>query len=123
VAVVGSIGLIGTMSLNVVERGREVGVMRSIGAASMDVVGIFLVEGILIGLVSWFAALPFSYPAARMFSGTVGNSLFSFPLEYQYSIQGVWLWFIIVALLSTLASIWPALRASRISVRESLSYE
>ena len=123
VALVGSIGLIGTMSLNVVERGREVGIMRSIGAASPDVIGIFLAEGVLIGGISWLAALPFSYPAARMFSSVVGNTLFSFPLEYRFSGTGVWAWLLIVAILSALASIWPAVRASRISVRESLSYE
>jgi putative ABC transport system permease protein len=52
-AVVGSMGLVGTFSINVIERMREVGVMRAVGAVSWDVFGIFVGEGVCLGVLSW----------------------------------------------------------------------
>jgi len=122
-AVVGSIGLASTMSINVVERAREIGVMRAVGASSSSVAGIFVAEGVFLGLLSWLIAVPISLPGSRMFSDVLGNAVINFPLEFMYSVQGVLLWLAIVAVLSALASLWPALRATRVSVRESLAYE
>jgi putative ABC transport system permease protein len=121
-AVVGSIGLMGTMSINVVERTREVGVMRAIGATSLAIAGIFVVEGVLVGVLSWLLAVPFSYPGGRLFSDLVGQTM-HVPFDYSYSVGGVAAWLSIVIVLSALASLWPALRATRVSVREALAYE
>jgi putative ABC transport system permease protein len=122
-AIVGGFGLMGTMSINVVERGREVGVMRAIGAASVAVVGLFVSEGTLLGLLSWLLAVPLSYPGSLAFCSMVGSALLRTPLDFRYSAGGVALWFLIVISLSALASLWPALTAARISVREALAYE
>jgi putative ABC transport system permease protein len=122
-ALVGSVGLASTMSINVVERRREIGVMRATGATSMAILGIFVVEGVLVGVLSWLLATPFSYPGARIFSGVLGQQLFEMPLDFVYSVVGLALWLIIVTTLSALASLWPALRATQVSVWESLAYE
>jgi putative ABC transport system permease protein len=121
-AVAGSIGLTGTMSINVVERTREIGVMRATGAASVAIAGIFVVEGILLGVLSWLIAVPFSYPGGQLFSDLVGQTM-HMPFNYRYSMGGVAAWLLIVIVLSMLASLLPALRATRISVREALAYE
>ena len=52
-AVVGGLGLSGTMSMNVLERTREIGVMRSIGAINKSIFQLVVVEGMLIGVISW----------------------------------------------------------------------
>jgi len=122
-AIVGSVGLASTMSINVVERRREIGVMRAIGAPSAAILGIFITEGALVGVLSWLLATPLSYPGARAFSAVIGNQLFQMPLDFRYSALGLVLWLVIVAALSALASLWPALRATQVSVRESLAYE
>jgi putative ABC transport system permease protein len=122
-AAVGGIGLMGTMSINVVERGREIGVMRSIGATSLSVAGIFVVEGMFVGALSWLLALPISYPGALAFSSVVGTAVLEMPLDFKFSVDGVVLWLGIVLALSAVASLWPALRATRVSVREALAYE
>jgi putative ABC transport system permease protein len=49
-AVIGGLGLMGTMSINVLERTREIGVMRAIGASNRSVRRIFITEGIIIGV-------------------------------------------------------------------------
>ncbi len=122
-AAVGSIGLAGTMSINVVERRREIGVMRAIGATAPAIVAIFVSEGVLLGLWSWLLAVPLSLPGAQLFSRAVGEALLQAPLEFRYSPAGALLWLLIVAALSALASLWPAIDATRVSVREALAYE
>jgi putative ABC transport system permease protein len=122
-AIVGSIGLMGTMSINVVERSREIGVMRAIGATSATIIGIFIAEGMLLGMLSWLLAMPLGYPGALAFSNVVGSELLNMPLDFKYSVSGAVLWLVIVLILSALASLWPALRATKVSVRESLAYE
>jgi len=122
-AIVGSLGLMSTMSINVIERGREIGVMRAIGATSLSVAGIFVSEGLLLGLLSWLFSVPISYPGAMAFSNVLGQELIEMSLDFKYPIGAVVLWLVIILVLSALASLWPALRATRVSVRESLAYE
>jgi putative ABC transport system permease protein len=123
VAVVGSIGLMSAMSINVVERTGEIGVMRAIGANAATIVGVFVVEGVLVGVLSWLLAVPLSAPGAYGLSSVVGQAIVQIPLDFAYSTTGALLWLLIVVLLSALASLAPALRATRVSVRESLAYE
>jgi putative ABC transport system permease protein len=122
-AIVGSVGLMSTMSINVVERGREIGVMRAVGARSSAILGIFVVEGVMVGVLSWLLAVPLSYPGALLFNNLVGSTLFQMPLDFDYSAGGMVGWLAIVIVLSALASLWPALRATQVSVREALAYE
>jgi putative ABC transport system permease protein len=122
-ALIGSIGLMGSMSINVLERRREIGVMRAIGARSLTIVGIFMSEGVFLGVISWLIAIPFSIPGAMTFSNIVGINLLRLPLDFQYSFSGMLIWLIVVIILSAFASFWPALQATKVSVRETLAYE
>jgi putative ABC transport system permease protein len=122
-AIVGGIGLMSTMSINVVERTREIGVMRAIGATSLAIIGVFVMEGVFVGVLSWLLALPLSIPGVRLFGDVIGEAVLELPLDFAYSTGGLALWLIIVVVLSALASLWPALRAAGVSVREALAYE
>jgi putative ABC transport system permease protein len=122
-AIVGGIGLMSTMSMNAVERRREIGVMRAIGASSPTIVGLFVAEGVLVGVLSWLLAVPLSYPGARLFSDLIGEIVLNMPLDFVYAADGMVLWLLIVLVLSALASLWPALGATKVSVREALAYE
>jgi putative ABC transport system permease protein len=122
-AVVGAIGLMGTMSLNVLERTREIGVMRAIGASDGAVLQIVIVEGILIGLISWLIGAVLAYPLSKAMSNMVGESIMQATLSYTYSMEGVGLWLAAVVILATVASFWPARNASRVTVRDVLAYE
>jgi putative ABC transport system permease protein len=121
-AVVGSIGLSGTLSINVIERRREIGVMRAVGGSSRDVALIMIMEGLLLGLTSWVIAVPLSILVGRPFVNSIGD-LIQFPGPYQLSVGGLFIWLLIVVVLSLVASWLPARRASQISVNESLAYE
>jgi putative ABC transport system permease protein len=122
-AVVGGLGLMGTLSINVLERTREIGVMRAIGAADGAVAWVFIVEGILIDLISWLAGSLCVIPLSNLLSDALGMALLQSPLAHTFSAQGVWLWLVVVVILSALASFWPARNATRLTVRDVLAYE
>jgi putative ABC transport system permease protein len=122
VALVGGIGLMGSLSISVVERTREIGVMRAIGARSRTIMGMFMMEGILQGLFSWLVAVPISIVAAASLAQLLGQAMFDANLDYQYNYQAVLVWLGIILVISSLASILPARNATQISVRDSLAY-
>ncbi len=122
VAVVGGIGLMGALSISVVERIREIGVMRAIGASSTQIIGMFLFEGVLQGMFSWVAAVPISYFAAQPIARQLGQIMLSIDLEYRYDLTAVGVWLALIILIAILASLVPAVFATQISVRKSLAY-
>jgi len=123
IALVGGLGLMGTMSINVLERTREIGVMRAVGASDGAVLRVFVVEGLFIGLLSWLAGILLSLPISKLLSDVVGVSFLDEPLIYTFSLRGALLWLGLVLLLAGLASLLPAWNAARLTVREVLAYE
>ena len=122
-AVVGGLGLMGTMSINVIERTREIGVMRAIGAPTRSVVQVFIVESVAIGVISWLFGTVLSVPLSKIMSDAVGIPLMGTPITFQFSMAGVGLWLAVVVLLSMAASFIPARNAARLTVRQVLAYE
>ena len=123
IALVGGVGLSGVLALNVLERRREIGVMRSIGASNWQVIRLYVGEGMLLGIVSWLIALPLSIPAA-WFLATQGLSFaLQTQLVYRFTITGAVLWLLVIIVLALFASVLPARGAARVSVRESLAYQ
>ena len=122
-ALVGGLGLMGTMSINVLERTREIGVLRAIGAPNRGVAQVFILEGITIGLLSWIMGALLAIPMSQGLNQAVGGAMMGVPLTYSYSMPGLWLWLAVVLMLSALASFIPARNASRLTVREVLAYE
>lgn len=122
-AVVGSIGLAGTMSMNVLERTREIGVMRAIGAVDGEIVKSVIVEGMFIGVISWAIGAVLSFPISYGLLYMVSTSIANSAMPLIFSVQGFWLWLIVVLILAALASIIPARNAARLTIREVLAYE
>lgn len=122
IAAVGSIALSGTLSLSVLERRREIGVMRAIGASSWTIFRLFIGEGLILGWLSWLIALPLSIPVGKVMVQALGDA-FEIEFIYNYTLVGALLWLVIITILSILASWLPARGATHISVRESLAYQ
>jgi putative ABC transport system permease protein len=122
-AVVGALGLAGIMSMNVIERAREIGVMRAIGASDSAVLQIFMVEGTLIGLISYPLSLLLAVPISYGLSQVLGVQFIGSPLVYQFSTEGAVGWMVGAVGLAAFASYLPARNAARMTVREVLAYE
>ena len=78
------IGLMGSLSISIVERTHEIGVMRAIGARSRTIMGMFMLEAVLQGIFSWLIAVPISIVAAASLSQILGQAMFDANLDYQY---------------------------------------
>jgi putative ABC transport system permease protein len=122
IGAVGSIALSGALSLSVMERRREIGVMRAIGASSGAIFRLFIGEGLILGWLSALIAWPLSVPAGQVMVKVLGVP-FNMDIQYKYTPAGALLWLGIISILSILASWLPARSATRISVRESLAYQ
>ncbi len=122
-ASVGSIGLTGTMSMNVMERTREIGIMRSIGAVDKVIMRMVILEGVVIGGISWLLGALLSFPITYMLASIVSLAVFNSPIDTKITWDGYLLWLIVVLVLSAIASILPARNAARLTIREVLSYE
>lgn len=123
IAIVGSVGLSGALSLSVLERTREIGVMRAIGASSTRISLMFIGEGLLQGLLSWAIALPLGLPAAYWLTTAVLSPIFGDTLLYKFQPTGLVLWLLIIVFLGIVASWLPSRKATHVSVRESLAYQ
>ncbi|MEW5871526.1 MAG: ABC transporter permease [Chloroflexota bacterium] len=122
-AAVGGIGLAGTMSMNVMERTREIGVMRAIGASNRMLMRMVLIEGGAIGVLSWVIACGLAFPISKAMSDQVSQALFGFSSGFVVTPNGFLLWLGIVLVLSAAASFLPARNAARLTIREVLAYE
>ncbi|MFT3893629.1 MAG: FtsX-like permease family protein [Anaerolineales bacterium] len=122
-AVVGSMGLTGTMGMNVLERTREIGITRAIGADDRAVMRTVIAEGIVIGMISFALAIVLSVPFTYGLSYIVSNAVFQTPIQVVFTYLGYTIWLALVLVLSTVASIVPARNAARLTIREVLAYE
>jgi putative ABC transport system permease protein len=123
IAIVGGLGLMGIMSINVLERTREIGVMRAIGASNGDIQTIVITEGMVIGILSWAISIFVSIPITNVLCYGVGMAIMTAPMPVVYGVSGVIAWLIFTIVLGTLASALPARRASKLTVRDTLAYE
>ncbi|MFT5193040.1 MAG: putative ABC transport system permease protein [Cellvibrionaceae bacterium] len=123
IASVGGLGLMGTMSINVLERRREIGVMRSIGGTDRALQRIFMIEGVIIGLLSWVGASILGQPLSWALGFQIGKELLQTPLRPVIAWWAIGLWLVLVLLISVVSSYVPAKQATVISIRETLAYE
>lgn len=122
-ASVGSMGLAGTMGMNVMERTREIGIMRAIGAADSAIMRTVIVEGLIIGLISFVLGAILSFPITVLLSSIVSLAIFQTPIALVFTTTGFFIWLGLVLILSAVASILPARNAARLTIREVLAYE
>jgi putative ABC transport system permease protein len=122
-ASVGSMGLAGTMGMNVLERTREIGIMRSIGAVDREIMRTVIVEGVLIGSISWFLGALLSFPFTYGLSMIVSWAIFNSMVDVHFTWMGFVIWLAVVLVLSALASVLPARNAASLTIREVLAYE
>jgi putative ABC transport system permease protein len=122
-AFVGSIGLTGTMGMNVLERTREIGVMRAIGAIDLEIIKSVVIEGVMIGWITWVLAIGLSFPISELLLKIISDSMMGSAMDLTFTPEGVFIWLGVVTLLSIGASILPARNAARLTINEVLAYE
>jgi putative ABC transport system permease protein len=120
---VAGLGLMTTMSLNVLERRREMGILRAIGASPRAVWLIVVAESAVIGMLSWGLAGLAAWPLSKGLGNHLAVAAFGGGLDFAFELRGLLIWLAVSIVLAALSSFLPAWRASRSAVREALAYE
>jgi putative ABC transport system permease protein len=123
IAAIGGLGLMTTMSLNVLERRREMGVLRAIGASPAAVWLIVAAEGVVVAVLSWALAALAAWPVSKAIGDWIGRRVFTGGLDFRFETGSLLSWLAVSIFLGVVASFLPAWRASRTTVREALSHE
>lgn len=121
VTIVGAAGLANTLTLNVLERRREIGVLRAIGTDNRQLATIFLTEGLALGGAGWLVGLGAGWLIGRTFVALLSATLFQFPFSFSPLLPVISLVFALGVALA--ASLVPALAAGRIPTVEAIHYE
>jgi putative ABC transport system permease protein len=121
IAVVGGLGLMTSTTLNIIERQREIGVLRAIGATTPMVLLAVIAEGVLIGVAAWGAAAVIAWPVSKALGDGLTFALFQTGLDFRFDPTGPVVWLALSISLSIVASLVPAIRISRVTICHALA--
>lgn len=121
-AIVGALGLASTMGVSVIERTRELAVMKTIGATPRRIVRDLLAEALTISALSWVAACIVSLPLTFYADRLIGNLGFLASLPFVIVPGAAISWLVLVGGVSLLATWLPARRAAALNIREALAF-
>jgi putative ABC transport system permease protein len=117
---VGGVGIANTMYTSVLERRKEIGVLKAIGAQNKDILGIFLIESGLLGLVGGIIGALIGLGAAigisNIANSALGENLFSVAISYPLLFGAIGFSFVV----GVISGVLPALQASKLNVVEAL---
>jgi putative ABC transport system permease protein len=125
--VVASLGIVNTLVMAILERRREIGIMKAIGASDRDVRGLFFAEAGVMGLVGGLLGVLSGWLIGRAIN--FGTNIYL--SRQQIPAQDVWIvpwWLVLVAvvfafLMTLVAALYPAARAAKLDPVQALRYE
>ena len=124
---VASIGIVNTLVMAILERRREIGIMKALGASDADVRGLFFAEAGAMGLVGGAVGVALGWTIGRLIN--LGTNIYlvrqHFPPAQIWSVP---LWLVLSAItfsivVSLLSGLYPAARAARLDPVQALRYE
>ena len=130
---VATVGIVNTMYVSVMERTREIGILKAIGYRPKEIMGMFLAEASLTGVIGGVTGLMLGYALSFLMGGELAGSTISFgrggPGGGAAAVVPVFSTDLIIfaltfpVLLATVAGLYPAWRASRMNAVAALKYE
>ena len=120
--VVASLGVINTLTMNVIERTREIGMLRAIGMQRGQVVGMILAEAALMGIIGGMLGLGAGIVQAWVFLKAM-VSMSGYRLDFILPQAGVVVAVGIALIVSQIAAVFPAIRATRTHILDAIHYE
>ena len=121
VLIVGGIGLITIMNINILERKREIGIMRAIGGSAASINKVLFAELFMLGVISWLLGWAISLPMSKIISSFFGELIIHNELDFSAAPSGIWISLAAVILILILSAIIPIRNASKIAVHTALT--
>ncbi len=121
--IVGGMGLASSLGISVLERTREIGVMRTIGASPHSVFFLVVAESAAVACISWLIALLIAPWLSMLEAHVFGTIFFGAGLDVRVSPAGGFLWLIFSLVVASVSALAPANAALRQSIHRSLRYE
>lgn len=119
--IVAAVGISNTMLTSVLERTKEIGIMKAIGASNYDVLKIFLMESALIGAIGGIVGAVLGFVIAQIINGASGT--FGIPLRTSVPPYLMLGGIAIAVVIGVVSGLWPAIRAAKLNPIEALRYE
>lgn len=119
---VGFMGIANTLTMNVMERTQEIGMLRSVGMTRGQVIRMVLAEAAQIGLMGGLLGLIFGIILSRIFMLAM-TAMSGYHLVYTLSVERVLVAVLVALLVSQVAAMLPAVRASRTPILDAIQYE
>ena len=121
IVAISMVGLVNAITMAVLERTREIGMLRSVGARARDVRAIFGTEGLVVTLAGWLAGVPLGYVLARAIGWLAGNAV-GLDIAFVFPLGNVAIALIGTVLLALLVMLAPLRRAVRFKPGEAIRY-
>lgn len=122
VVFVAGLAFASTLTLGVIRRTREIGVLAAIGATPRVIAGQIALESLVIAGLGWLAGVVLAIPLSALLENATGNIFFKMPLPFSVSPSAAIAWLGVVLLLAVLAGLQPVSRATRLTIREALAH-
>jgi putative ABC transport system permease protein len=120
--IIGGLGVINTLTMNVIERQREIGGLRSLGMTRRQVLRMVLAEALALGTMGGIYGLSVGYVIANvLIRGT--NMMIGYDLVYLFTARPFLIGAAIALLVVQAAAVYPARRAARVNVVEAIKHE
>ncbi len=116
---VGGIGIANTMFTSVLERTREIGVMKAVGAKNTDILSIFIIESAILGIIGGIIGAIIGLSLAFLVSN-IASSALGISFKTQISFPLILLSMLFSLLIGVLSGIIPAIQASKLKPVEAL---
>ena len=121
VGAIAAIGIANTLAMNVIERRREIGVIRALGGGAADLARLLALEAAIVGLAGALLGLLLGYPLAHLLVNMTGAALFRLTFTLPPALLATTLG--LALLLAVAAALGPGLAAARLRLGATLRYE
>ena len=126
IILVASFNIVGTLTMIVVEKSREIAILKAMGARRGEVMRIFMVDGLIIGLVGTLIGIPLGLGVCFLlqnFYTLPGDVYYISHLPVKIQLQDILVVSLSAVMISFVATLYPSWQAARLNPSEALRYE
>lgn len=119
----GTLAMASGISSSVVERSREIAILRAIGGKPKAIWTILSSESVIMAFIGWLIAFAIASPISQFVTSYFGTALVEYPIDYKGSVEGYAISLALTIFLGAFAVVAPARFANRLSIKEAIGYE